>query len=81
MDGPADELVELARLPEPLRRALLGLVRLLVELKEQIAGLAKQIVGWHKAAVAGPIKVGRPIAPLQGSSPDCLASVRNCAAW
>ena len=42
------ELVEPQSVPEPLRQALLGLVRLLSELREQIAALDKQILAWHR---------------------------------
>lgn len=43
------ELVEPESVPEPLRQVLLGLVRLLTALREQIAVLDKQILAWHRA--------------------------------
>lgn len=45
---PVTGLAEPESVPEPLRPALLALVRLLAELKQQIAALEKQIVSWHR---------------------------------
>ena len=47
--GLVAELVEPESVPEPLRQVLLGLVRLLTALREQIAALDKQILAWHRA--------------------------------
>ena len=43
------ELTEPGSVPEPLRQALLGLVRFMTVLNEQIAVLDKQILAWHRA--------------------------------
>jgi transposase len=43
------ELAEPQSVPAPLRRVLLGLVRLLAALKDQITALDKQILAWHQA--------------------------------
>ncbi len=42
------ELLKPESVPEPLRQVLLGLVRLLAALREQIAVLDKQILSWHR---------------------------------
>jgi transposase len=42
------ELLEPDSVPAPLRQVLLGLVRLLAELKDQIAALDKQLLAWHR---------------------------------
>jgi transposase len=42
------ELAAPESVPQPLRPALLALVRLLAELKQQIAALDQQIVDWHR---------------------------------
>jgi len=47
--GLVAELAEPESVPEPLRQVLLGLVRLLSALREQIAVLDKQILAWHQA--------------------------------
>lgn len=48
VEGLVAELVEPGSVPEPLRQVLLGLVRLLTVLREQIAALDKQILAWHR---------------------------------
>ena len=83
------ELVEPASLPEPLRQALFGIVRLLAELKEQIAGLDKQIALWHKGNERsrrlaqidgyGPILSSALAARVQ--QPERFRCGRDLSAW
>jgi transposase len=83
------ELVEPGSVPEPLRQALLGLVRLLAGLKEQIAGLEKQIVGWHKgnersrrlAQIDGYGPILSSAMALRVQHPERFACGRDLSAW
>jgi transposase len=49
VEGLVVELVEPESVPAPLRQVLLGLVRLMTALREQIVALDKQILVWHRA--------------------------------
>jgi transposase len=83
------ELVEPESLPEPLRRALLGLVRLLAELKEQIAALDKQILDWHRqdarsrrlAGIDGFGPILSSALALRVQQPGRFRCGRDLAAW
>lgn len=83
------ELVAPESVPEPLRQALLGLVRLLAVLQEQNAALDKQILAWHRANPCsrrlsridgfGPI-LSSALA-LRVQQPQRFACGRDLSAW
>jgi transposase len=83
------ELVAPGSVPEPLRQVLLGLVRLMTALREQIAALDKQILAWHRANPCscrlstidgfGPI-LSSALA-LRVQQPQRFASGRDLSAW
>ena len=87
--GLVAELVEPESVPEPLRQVLLGLVRLLTALREQIAVLDKQILAWHRANPCsrrlsgidgfGPI-LSSALA-LRVQEPQRFACGRDLSAW
>ena len=87
--GLLAELVEPESVPEPLRQVLLGLVRLLTALREQIAVLDKQILAWHQANPCsrrlsgidgfGPI-LSSALA-LRVQEPQRFACGRDLSAW
>jgi transposase len=58
------ELIEPQSVPEPLRQVLLGLVRLLAVLREQIAALDRQILAWHRSN-----ECSRRLAGIDGFGP------------
>ena len=60
-------------MPEPLRRVLLGLVRLLAVLREQIAALDLQILAWHRRN-----ECSRRLAGIDGFGP---MRARHLSAW
>lgn len=76
-------------LPAPLRQALLGLVRLLHELGEQIATLDKEILAWHqhdeRSRRLGRIDGYGPILSsalaLRVQQPERFACGRDLSAW
>jgi transposase len=83
------KLVEPGSVPEPLRQVLLGLVRLLTVLQEQIAALDKQILAWHRANACsrrlGTIDGFGPILSsalaLRVQEPQRFARGRDLSAW
>ena len=85
----AAKLVEPGSVPEPLRQALLGLVRLLAALKEQIAALDKQIVDWHRdnpcscrlAGIDGFGPVLSTALSLRVQQPERFRGGRDRSAW
>ena len=87
--GLLAELVEPESVAEPLRQVLLGLVRLLTALREQIAVLDKQILAWHQANPCsrrlsgidgfGPI-LSSALA-LRVQEPQRFACGRDLSAW
>ena len=87
--GLVAELVEPDSVPEPLRQVLLGLVRLLTALREQIAALDKQILAWHRANPCsrrlsgidgfGPILSSALVLRVQ--EPQRFACGRDLSAW
>jgi transposase len=87
--GLVAELAEPESVPEPLRQVLLGLVRLLSALREQIAVLDKQILAWHQANPCsrrlsgidgfGPI-LSSALA-LRVQEPQRFACGRDLSAW
>ena len=87
--GLLAELVEPESVAEPLRQVLLGLVRLLTALREQIAVLDKQILAWHQANPCsrrlsgidgfGPI-LSSALA-LRVQEPQRFACGRELSAW
>jgi transposase len=87
--GLVAELVEPESVPEPLRQVLLGLVRLLTALREQIAVLDKQILAWHQAKPCsrrlsgidgfGPILSSALVLRVQ--EPQRFACGRDLSAW
>jgi transposase len=87
--GLVAELVEPGGVPEPLRQVLLGLVRLLTALKEQIAALDKQILAWHRANPCSRRLIGidgfGPILSsalaLRVQEPQRFACGRDLSAW
>ena len=87
--GLVAELIEPESLPEPLRQALLGLVRLLAVLQEQIARLDKQILAWHRAdpcsrrlsAIDGFGPILSSALVLRVQQPQRFACGRDLSAW
>jgi transposase len=87
--GLVAELVEPESVPEPLRQVLLGLVRLLTALREQIAALDKQILAWHRANPCSRRLIGidgfGPILSsalaLRVQEPQRFACGRDLSAW
>ncbi len=83
------ELAEPDNVPEPLRQALLGLVRLLAALKEQITALDKQIVNWHRhnpcsrrlAGIDGFGPILSTALSLRVQQPERFRSGRDLSAW
>jgi transposase len=83
------ELAEPDSVPEPLRQALLALVRLLAELKEQIAALDNQIVSWHRhnpcsrrlAGIDGYGPILSSAMAVRVQHPERFCSGRDLAAW
>ena len=83
------ELIEPHSVPEPLRQVLLGLVRLLAEVKDQIAALDKQILAWHRGNECsrrlagidgfGPILASAMAVRVQ--QPERFACGRDLSAW
>ena len=87
--GLVAELVAPESVPEPLRQALLGLVRLLAVLQEQIAALDKQILAWHRAnpcshrlsAIDGFGPILSSALALRVQQPQRFACGRDLSAW
>ena len=87
--GLVAELVAPESVPEPLRQALLGLVRLLAVLQEQIAALDKQILAWHRAnpcshrlsAIDGFGPTLSSALALRVQQPQRFACGRDLSAW
>ena len=83
------ELAAPASLPEPLRQVLLGLVRLLAELKEQIRALDKQILAWHRenalsrrlAGIDGYGPILSTALAVRVQQPERFRCGRDLAAW
>jgi transposase len=83
------KLVEPGCVPEPLRQVLLGLVRLLTALAEQIAALDKQILAWHRAnpcsrrlsAIDGFGPILSSALALRVQEPQRFACGRDLSAW
>lgn len=83
------ELAEPGSVPEPLRQALLGLVRLMTALTEQIAALDKQILAWHRAnpcsrrlgAIGGVGAILASALALRVQQPQRFACGRDLSAW
>ena len=83
------KLVEPQSLPEPLRPALLGLVRLLAALGEQIAALDKQLVSWHRdnprsrqlAGIDGFGPILASAMSVRVQHPERFRCARDLAAW
>jgi transposase len=78
-----------ASLPEPLRQVLLGLVRLLAELKDQIKALDKQILAWHRenalsrrlAGIDGYGPILSTALAVRVQQPERFRCGRDLAAW
>jgi transposase len=83
------ELVDPGSLPEPLRQALLGVVGLLNQLREQIAALDKQILAWHQqdarsrrlAQIDGYGPILASAMALRVQEPERFRCGRDLAAW
>ena len=83
------ELVNPGSLPEPLRQALLGVVGLVNELREQIAALDKQILAWHQrdarsrrlAQIDGYGPILASAMALRVQQPERFRCGRDLAAW
>jgi transposase len=83
------ELVEPHSVPAPLRQALLGVVRLLSELREQVAALDKQILAWHQhdersrrlAKIDGYGPILSSAMALRVQQPERFACGRDLSAW
>jgi len=83
------ELAEPESVPEPLRQVLLGLVRLITALSDQIAVLDKQILAWHRAnpcsrrlsAIDGFGPILSSALALRVQQPQRFACGRDLSAW
>ena len=83
------ELIEPESVPEPLRQVLLGVVRLLAVLREQIAVLDKQILAWHRGNECSRRLVGIDgFGPILSSAmavrvqqPERFGCGRDLSAW
>ncbi|HMH71363.1 MAG TPA: IS110 family transposase [Bradyrhizobium sp.] len=83
------ELVEPGSVPEPLRQALLGVVRLLHALRQQIAALDQQILTWHQhdersrrlARIDGYGPILSSAMALRVQQPERFRCGRDLAAW
>ncbi len=83
------ELLKPESVPEPLRPVLLGLVRLLAALREQIAVLDKQILSWHRGNECSRRLVGIDgFGPILSSAmavrvqqPERFRCGRDLSAW
>jgi transposase len=75
--------------PEPLRQVLLGLVRLLAVLREQIAALDKQILAWHRrhecsrrlAGIDGFGPILSSAMAIRVQQPERFGAGRDLSAW
>lgn len=83
------QLAEPDSVPQPLRPILLGLVRLLAVLGEQIAAADKQILAWHKndarsrrlAAIDGFGPIVASAMAVRVQQPERFTGGRDLSAW
>jgi transposase len=83
------DVVEPGSVPESLRQVLLGLVRLLAALKDQIAALDRQILAWHRDNASSRRLAGiNGFGPILSSAisvrvqqPERFRCGRDMAAW
>ena len=86
---PVAELVEPQSVPAPLRQALLGLVRLLTDLREQVSAVDKQILAWHRhnecrrrlAGIDGYGPILSSAMALRVQQPERFRCGRDLSAW
>ena len=82
-------LAEPESVPEPLRQMLLGVARLLVALKDQIAVLDKEILAWHRnnapscrlATIAGYGPILSSAMAVRVQQPERFRCGRDLSAW
>jgi transposase len=82
-------LAEPESVPEPLRQVLLGVARLLVALKDQIAALDKEILAWHRgnapscrlATIAGYGPILSSAMAVRVQQPERFRCGRDLSAW